>query len=248
MKDIDFLPQWYRNGQRRQVSYRAQCIALSGIFVVMVVWSLVAKHSLSRAEAELMQMVATRGQAERASVEFAGLESELGRLRGRVTFAQEIDSRIDVASILAELSFLVDERVVLSRVEFVAEKFGQDRKSETLQAVGAVVRAVESRPGGNAAQPLGSVRFKVVIAGVAADAGDVGVLMCKLEDSPYFWQVVLAYSRDTAIKGQTGGPAGTVTEVKEKTSDTKDSVRQADTSVRASEFEINCYLANYRQR
>ena len=247
MKDIDFLPQWYRNGQRRQVSYRAQCIALSGIFVVMVVWSLVATRSLSRAEAELMTMATARGQAEIASVESAGLASELEQLRGRVKFAQDIDSRIDVASILAELSFLIDQRIVLSRVEFVAEKFAQDRKSEGPQAVGTVVRAVENRPGDKATRLLGSVRFKVVIAGVAADAGDVGVLMCKLEDSPYFWQVVLAYSRDTAIRSQTAGPAA-VAEVKEKTADTKDNVRPADTSVRASEFEINCYLANYRQR
>ncbi len=249
MKEIDFLPEWYRNGRRRQVSYRAQCIALGGVFVVMVVWSLAATHSLSQAQAELVKMDAARQQAEGPSVESAGLESELKQFHGRVKSVQEIDSRIDVASILAELSFLVDQRVVLNKVEFIAEKFGQERKKdEPAQAVGAVVRAVGTPSDERKALPLGNVRFRVVISGVAADAGDVGALMCKLEDSPYFWQVVLAYSRDTGIASRGTGPVATTAEARDKGAETKDNVRQADTPVRASEFEIHCYLANYRQQ
>jgi hypothetical protein len=134
-------------------------------------------------------------------------------------------------------------------VEFIAEKFGQEQKKDgPAQAVGAVVRAVGTSLDEKKGLPLGNVRFRVAIAGVAADAGDVGALMCKLEDSPYFWQVVLAYSRDTSIKSQTSGPVAMASEMKEKTADTKDNVRQADAAVRASEFEIHCYLANYRQQ
>ncbi len=248
MKEIDFLPEWYRNGRRRQVSYRAQCIALGGVFVVMVVWSLAATHSLSQAQAELVRMDAARQQAEGPSVESAGLESELKQLHGRVKSVQEIDSRIDVASILAELSFLIDERIVLNKVDLVAEKFAQERKDEPAQTTGNVVRVVGTPLDDKKALPLGNVRFRVVIAGVAADAGDVGALMCKLEDSPYFWQVVLAYSRDTGITSHSAGPAVTATEARDKTAETKDNVRQADVAVRASEFEIHCYLANYQQQ
>jgi len=136
----------------------------------------------------------------------------------------------------------------VSKVEFVAEKFVQERKDEPPQTVGTVVRAVGTRLDDKKVLPLGNVRFRVVITGVAADAGDVGALMCKLEDSPYFWQVVLAYSRDTGITSRSAGPARTAAEVKEKTAETNDNVRQADVSVRASEFEIHCYLANYRQQ
>jgi len=248
MKEIDFLPEWYRNGRRRQVSYRAQCIALSGVFVVMVVWSLAATHSLSQAQAELARMDAARQEAQGPSVEWAGLESELKQLHQRVKSVQEIDSRIDVASILAELSFLIEPRIVLNKVEFVAEKFGQERKEEIPQAVGAVVRPVATPSDDQKALPLGNVRFRVVISGVAADAGDVGDLMCKLEDSPYFWQVNLAYSRNTGITSHNAGPAAPAAEVKDKTAETKDNVRQADAPVRASEFEIHCYLANYQQQ
>ncbi|UCC96803.1 MAG: hypothetical protein JSW66_13265 [Phycisphaerales bacterium] len=248
MKEIDFLPEWYRNGQRRQVSYRTQCIALSGVFVAMVVWSLVATHSISKAQAEVAETAASHGQVENASVESARLESELKELRERVESVQEIDSRIDVASILAELSFLIDQRVVLRKVEFIAERFVQEQQDEPLQTAGTVVRAVRTTLNSKKAVPLGNVRFKVVVAGVAADASDVGVLMCKLEDSPYFWQVILAFSRDTEIAGQSTAPPRKETDTKDTVAETQEDVRQGSAGIQASEFEINCYLANYREQ
>lgn len=246
MKEIDFLPEWYKNGQRRRISYRTQCIALSGVFVAMVVWSLAASHSISKAQAELSEMALTMGQADNASAESARLENKLNELRKRVESVREIDSRIDVASILAELSYLIDQRVVLRKVEFVAERFEQ-KQQEPAQAIGAVVQAVRATMNAKNAAPLGNVRFKVVIAGVAADASDVGMLMCKLEDSPYFWQVILAFSRDIEIAGQSAAPSKKEADTDDKAAQTKEDVGQSSAGIQASEFEINCYLANYRE-
>ena len=98
--------------------------------------------------------------------------------------------------------------------------------------------------------PLGNVRFKVVIAGVAVDASDVATLMCKLEDSPYFRQVVLAYSRGDAEIGIEGASSSFVeTEVAEGAGKSKDRVRESVVrdKIQINEFEINCYLANYRE-
>jgi hypothetical protein len=53
MREIDFLPKWYTSGRRRQISYRTQCVALGGVFVVMMVWNFVAAHSISKATAKL---------------------------------------------------------------------------------------------------------------------------------------------------------------------------------------------------
>jgi len=248
MKEIDFLPQWYRNGQRRQVSYRTQCLALSGVFVVMAVWSLTAKHSISRAEAELAEMAASQGQAKSVSVEMSGLENELKQLRQRVNSMEETDSKIDVASTLAELSCLIDERVVLSRVELTAEAFAREQSAESAPNAGAVVRPVGAVAAGRKDLPLGNVRFKVMIAGVAADASDVGVLMCKLEDSPYFAQVVLVFSRDIEITARKAPVLDVGTDGGERAPKTKDAARDGDANMKASEFEIQCYLANYSEQ
>ena len=222
MREIDFLPKWYTSGRRRQISYRTQCVALGGVFVVMMVWSFVATRSISKATTELAEGTAGQVEVESASREFAAVKSEVTRLQEKVKSIEEIDSKIDVASVLAEVSFLIDEKIVLDKVEFGAERFAG--KQEGRPGGGSAVRAARAEFGGKGAPLLGDVRFKVVIGGVAADAGNVAALICKLEDSPYFCQVYPSFSRNKKIKVRAGE------------------------DLQVSEFEISCYLANYREK
>ncbi len=233
MKDIDFLPEWYKSGVRREVSYRTQYIALGGVFLVMTVWSLTTTHSIAKARAEFDDMSGLHTQAEEVSAELAGIENTLRSLQKKVKSTEQIDSKIDVASVLAEMSFLIEETIVLNKVEFVAEKFPDKQQDKTSAGTAAVVRAVRIKVGKKQQLPLGQVRFKVVIAGVAADAGNVAALICKLEDSPYFFQVVLSFSRSAEVKA-------------EGTAATSGGTPDAGANIAVSEFEIHCYLANYR--
>ena len=248
MKEIDFLPEWYKSGRRRQVSYRAQYIAIGGVFVVMVVWSFIATHSISQAEAQYAQMATNQAQAEEVSAKLAELENEMSLSRKNAKSIEELDSRIDVAGVLAELSFLIDEKIVLRKAEFIAEKFLDEDDVKSSPA--AVVRAVQTNMSNNNKLPLGNVRFKVVIAGVAVDASDVATLMCKLEDSPYFCQVVLAFSRgDAEIEIERASSSFAETDAAGGTVKSKDRVRESGVrgKIQINEFEINCYLANYRE-
>ena len=123
MKEIDFLPEWYKNGKRREVSYRTQYLALGGVFVVMVVWNFITAQSISKARAQLVQMETRQKKAESLSIELNELKGELRGLQEKDQTKENIDSKIDVAAVLAELSFLIDEKIVLNKVEFIAEKF-----------------------------------------------------------------------------------------------------------------------------
>jgi len=244
MKDIDFLPEWYKSGRRRQVSYRAQYIAIGGVFVIMIVWSFIATHSISQARAHYAQMATNQAQAEKVSAKLAELENEMSLSRKNAESIEDIDSRIDVAGVLAELSFLIDEKIVLRKAEFVAEKFLEEDDVKSSPA--AVVRAVQANLSNKNKLPLGNVRFKVVIAGVAVDASDVATLMCKLEDSP----VVLAFSRgDAEINIERASSSFAETDVTGGTVKSKDRVRESGvrSKIHINEFEINCYLANYRE-
>ena len=248
MKEIDFLPEWYKSGRRRQVSYRTQYIAIGGVFVVMMVWSFISTHSISQARAQYAQMATNQAQAEKVSAKLAELENEMRVSRKNAESIEEIDSRIDVAGVLAELSFLIDEKIVLRKAEFIAEKFLDEDDVKSSPA--AVVRAVRANLSNKKELPLGNVRFKVVIAGVAADASDVATLMCKLEDSPYFCQVVLAYSRgDAEIGIERASSSFAETDVAGGAVKSKDRVRESGVrgKIQINEFEINCYLANYRE-
>jgi len=234
MKEIDFLPKWYKKGRRRQISYRTQYIALGGMFVLMMVWNFIAVHSISRAAMELVEAESKQVQAEGVSQESARIKNEVRRLQKKVNILTEIDSRIDVASVLAELSFLVDENIVLSKVEFKAERFEVDEK--TSPRGGSGVRTARGRLNNKAVLSLGACRFKVVIDGVASDSSNVGDLICKLEDSPYFCQVYPSFSRNKDVTA--AGAAAN------KAVSTKSAGRVGE-KYQVSEFEIVCYLANY---
>jgi hypothetical protein len=224
MKEIDFLPKWYKSDIRRQISYRTQYAGIGGIFAAMVIWGFVATYSLSKAEEELALMKSNATSAETAAQEYATLKAEADLLQKKEKTIEEIDSNIDVASVLAEISYLIDAKIVLSKVEFVAEKFedGSERKSNSSTAI----KAIAGKFSGKDAPPLGDVRFKVLINGIALNAGDVAVLICKLEDSPYFCQVIPLFTRNREVKA---------------------SANLEEEKFQMSEFEISCNLANYRQ-
>jgi hypothetical protein len=224
MKEIDFLPRWYRSSRRRQISYRAQYVGLAGIFVVMMVWNFIATHSLSKAATELTGAESKSAGAESTAQEFAKIKSKVAHLQEKARTIEEIDSKIDVANVLAEISFLVNKKIVLSKVEFVAEKFSGRQGGKPNS--GSAGRVVGGDFSSKEAPPLGDVRFKVVINGVASDASDVAALISKLEDSPYFCQVIPSFLRNKEMKT----PA-----------------KVAEENFQVSEFEISCELANYRQ-
>ena len=250
MKEIDFLPEWYKNGRRRQVSYRTQYIALGGVFVVMIVWSFITTHSISQARAQVARMETNQAQAKKVSAELTEIEDEIRVLRNNADSIEQIDTRIDVASVLGEMSYLIDDSIVLQKVEFIAEKLTNELEAGNTPGAGAVVRAVRAKSNNTKGLLLGKVRFKVVLVGVAADASDVAALMCKLEDSPYFCQVVLSYSRgDAKVTVQNTPSLGRETTESEKKDRGKNSVKGTAnrSEIQVNEFEINCYLANYRQ-
>ena len=75
---------------------------------------------------------------------------------------------------------------------------------------------------GDAVEP---VRYKISIQGIAASAGDVADFIRRMERSAYFTTVYPAYSRNKSIS-----PAGDKNKFE------------------VSEFEIACYLANYKEK
>jgi hypothetical protein len=234
VKEIDFLPEWYKSGKRRQIGYRAQYAILGGMLVVMVVWNLVATYLVSKASRELAAAQPKQREAELISQEFDTIQSQVTKLQKKADIIASIDSRINVANVLAELSFLIDEKVVLSRVKMVAERFAEDATGRRPS-----VRVASDRRSASEADGSGSpqqVRFKVVINGMAVDASHVAELISRLEDSPYFCLVYPSFSRNTQIKGRIGKLAA------------EENDWQPPESYQVSEFEISCYLANYRRQ
>lgn len=246
MKQIDFLPNWYKEDRRRQMSYRTQYFALGGVFVVVMVWNFVTTHSVSRATAQLTQQRARQVEAATALVEYAEMKGQVTELQKRVEVVREIDSKIDVASILAELSFLIDERVVLSKVEITGEKFVDKKRGKA--KTGAAVRVAAARSKEKQELPLGDVRFKVVINGVAAHASDVAGLTTRLENSPYFCLVYVSFSRPRTIESGRSSAMDRRIPQSDISNDVRAGTGFSSDSRQVSEFEIGCYVANYETK
>jgi hypothetical protein len=233
VKELDFLPEWYRNGRRRQSHMRKQYVALALTFLAMISFNVTATHRAGRAAAELTRGEHRRMEAEGVVYEFSRVTKELNTLRVKADLIDRIDAKVDVAAILGELSHLIGEAVVLRKVELAGEPCG--RATEPGEAGRAVVRVARRSENSAKEAALGNIRFRIVLAGVAAQPTDVADLVCRLDQSSYFRQVSPSFSRgaklpSTAETTPGGKPTG-----------------KAPETLDVTEFEIGCYLANYEE-
>lgn len=223
VKEINLIPEWYKSNRQRQVSYRRQYVALGCMFVMIMAWNFITTRSVVSDELAVHRLQTENYQLQSASREFASIKNEVVQLQKKTNILDEIDSRIDVANVLAEMSYLIDKKIVLGKVELKAETISPQKIiNNPLLTINQYHTL------------LGDVRFKVVISGVASDASDVAKLICKLEDSPYFCQVYPSFSRNRKLV-----PANPAV---------KAAKGSAENNFEVSEFELSCYVANYRQQ
>lgn len=229
MKDLDFLPEWYKDRRRRHSRMRRQYIALAVVFLMMMTFNLSATHRAGRMAAEVTRHAEQQASAEEVVHEFNRVTAELNQLKTRADSAQRVDTRFDVAAILAEISHIVDEDIVLSKIDLIAEPFSKPAVAASPKTV--IVRAQSTDDGADSETKLGAAKLRVVLAGVSTQAAHVADLVCRLDDSAYFQQVQSSYGTAKIPAGPVGEPAGV------KVPDMLD----------VTQFEITCYLANYTE-
>jgi len=211
MKEIDFIPEWYRTGRRRRVSYHRQYTMISCLFIALVAWSYSAGGFLTAAKGSVEGTRSLLEASEPFAREYAALKEEIRVLEETAQVLERIRVRTPLDAILAELSYLISERVILSRLEIVSEPLRQ----ETGKGREAVVLA--KRPeGDDAVLPAADTHTKLIMVGIAADAGDAAALIAALEQSNFFSRIIPGYSRSKDVRGH-----------------------------RATEFQITAHVADY---
>ena len=139
----------------------------------------------------------------------AELQTDLAALKQQAAILARFDSNVRFADVLAELSYLVDSKIILTQLDIQSEPVNDSRQ---LQPGSGLIKV------GSKTSQDEYFRFKVIIRGMACDAGNVAALICNLEKSPYFCQIMPGFSRAAKIKEQ-----------------------------QVNEFEIECYIANYQE-
>jgi len=239
MKEIDFLPEWYRESKRQRQHVRRQYMILAVAFMAMIGYNVTATHRIARASAELAQLEGRRVEAEIACQEFNTVTKDLSQVREKAALIERIDSKINLAAVLAEMSHILGETVVLSRVDFVAEPFADDDKSS--HAGDTAVRAADNRNEASRETLVGSVRFRIVLTGVAVSPADVAALVRRLDDSSYFHHVHASFWRNGKV--QTSAKGGDAVPKAQATVASAGEPKGLD----VTEFEVVCYLANYEE-
>ncbi|MDH4202513.1 MAG: PilN domain-containing protein [Phycisphaerae bacterium] len=215
MKEIDFIPEWYKADLVRKRRYARQYTIIAVIFAVMMVWSFIVGHHVNHvgAEVEGVQAAFAKGRDKVRQTQL--LQSEIAEMKQKAAVLDTITSRTKITAILGELAYLVQENIILDRLSLMNEPI-EELKKET-PASGAVVQIGGSKEQQNAVVPKTPSRLKVTLSGIAARPADAAVLIAGLEQADYFQQVALVFSRPKKFM---------------------------DNDV--TEFEICCYVADYR--
>jgi len=233
VKDLDFLPDWYKDRKRRSSRVRKQYIALVAVFLMMMTFNLTALHRAGRVAADVSRHEDQRTRAEAVVDEFNLVTRELNQMKARADLVHRIDTRIDVASILAEISHIVDESTLLSKVDFVAEPLTP--AADASRAKGPSARAVRSEDS-QRELALEPSTLRIVLAGVAAQSSQVADLVCRLDESAYFQHVRPSFYGRSQVQV---GPART------GSGKTDASAAGSPAMLDVTAFEITCTLANY---
>ena len=197
MKEIDFIPQWYRDRQKQRVGYHTQYVVIIGIFAGIVLWSFATCYSVSKAKAQINRIQVSLAENADLTARCNQLTTTLNQLRDKAQILDKLDHKTSIANVIGELSFLVPENVILSKIDIGLERFNEGTVSANKSNVRLLRRSVDAA----GAMPARDSRFKVVVAGIAAGVEDVAGLISRLENSSYFCQVVPGFSRDVKVKG-----------------------------------------------
>jgi len=185
MKEIDFLPKWYKSGKRRRVNYRRQYIVIAGVFVTLIAWSFSASLSISVVEAQVDMMHDSLKNNQQIAQGYTVLQGSLVKLQEKRGVLERLDTGVKISSTLAELSYLVGGNITLKNLDFSSETFETEKF-----AAGSSVRRGKIGVAEEDAMPPENVRFKIVIEGVADNAADVTAFIKRLEKSDYLCQII----------------------------------------------------------
>lgn len=185
MKEIDFLPKWYKTGKRRRVNYRRQYMIIAGIFITLIAWSFSADISMSIVNAQVEMMHDSLRNNQQIASRYIDLQALVSDLQRKSDVLDKLDTGVKISDALGELSYLAGENIIFTELDYRGEVF----KSESTPSQSSVRLKTESSANKDS-MPSENMRFKLVLKGVASNAADVTAFIARLEESDYLCQVI----------------------------------------------------------
>ena len=190
MKEVDFVPAWYRAVQRRRRDLAVRISSLCVLVAAMAVWSV---RNLAVVHAAETDLAAVRESYDLQSAPLARIEElreKMQDLQERQTLLSCVRGGARVDQILAELTRLMPQALVLADVGIVQP----DRTQAPLASDAANTNT------GDSVSELG----RVEIMGFAGSSAEVGSFHTALVESPCFEDVQMSYCRPAVHRNRKG--------------------------------------------
>ena len=186
MKNLDFLPQQYRDARRTQRQRRSN-LRYSLVLAIALFALHVANASRIRsAEAALGALLADGGVWESARAQVNSLQARKEILEKRAALVGELEDNAPLDSVIAEITALLSKSMAIRSL--VVQTDAAIRKD-------AQKDAQKDAPG-PAGEP-GPGRTRVQLVGVAANDVEVGVFFGRLSACPLFEDVNMTFCHET---------------------------------------------------
>jgi hypothetical protein len=217
MKEIDFIPDWYKADCRRKERYVRQYTLIGTLVAVTMLWSFMMGRYINHAAAEVQEVdTAIRNKMPWID-EATLLEQDIAAMQAEIKTLRSISPRTNLSAVIGEISYLMQDNIILKNLSFVQEEIAADTQPAEPKK-GTVVRVdIKDRTEQKAELTGQAVRMKVVLSGIAAKPADAAGLISRLEQSSYFEDTGLIVSRPGKVNDKN-----------------------------VTEFEICCYVADYQ--
>lgn len=217
MKEIDFIPDWYKANCRRRRRYVRQYSLMGVLFAATMLWSFMMGQYIQHAGAQVQEVETALLKKTQWIDEAALLQQEIAIMESRKTLLEDITPRTPMSAIVGELSYLIPNDVVLTNLSLTADVLQKKPSKGAVHSV-AVVQVDTNSKDSEISEVAGlPSRMKIILSGIAAKPANAAGLISRLEHSHYFEEVDLVFSKPKKIKTYT-----------------------------VTEFEISCYVADYK--
>ena len=188
------------------------------MFTLMVGWGLAINGHVSHVSAQVEEIQTAFEKGRIRSEQANQLKNKIAEMKEKTTLLDKVESRTKMTAILGELSYLIGENVILSKLSLQNELI-PNRERKNASASAAVVQVGGSQKDGqDDVVPVSPSHYKVVLTGIAARPADAALLITRLEQTAYFDSVFLVFSKPKKVKNRD-----------------------------VTEFEIRCFVADYQQ-
>lgn len=193
--DINFLPDSYREGERRQ-RYRTRLLVGAMLFTAcLFAWGLSQRGSIDEMRRYARTAEAELAEAQREATIRGKLRARFMQLRRQDGVQSQLAQSVRTTQVLTVLAQRLPEGVGLIELEIVAERPEPVAPGEDNE---------KSKPTREQAKPKIRERLELRFEAMAPHDAAVNDTIARLTDSPLFDHVVLTFSREDRRTGLIG--------------------------------------------